>query len=117
VKNDVANLRRIVDARLWGLRSVVRHAALRTAQGSITVTRGRLVSHLRPMSAMRAAMRPAVEALATVRINTVTLGLMDTPLLHTAYGAERDTIIKNRAAILPDRRVGTADNLAQVILM
>ena len=42
---------------------------------------------------------------------------MNTPLLHTAYGAERDTIVKNRAAILPGRRVGTADEVAQVILM
>jgi hypothetical protein len=39
--------------------------------------------------------------LAPVRVNAVTLGLMDTSLLHTAYGAERDTIMKNRAAILP----------------
>jgi NAD(P)-dependent dehydrogenase (short-subunit alcohol dehydrogenase family) len=78
-----------------------------------------------PGTAMLPAMRSAVEALAPVlarelapvRVNAVTLGLMDTPLLHTAYGAERDTIIKNRAAILPGRRVGTADNLAQVFLM
>lgn len=45
------------------------------------------------------------------------LGLIDTPLLHTAYGAECDTIVKNRAAVLPVRRVGTADEVAQVILM
>ena len=49
--------------------------------------------------------RSAVEALAPVRVNAVTLGLMDTALLHTAYDAERDTIIKNLAAILPGRRM------------
>jgi hypothetical protein len=64
VKNDVANLRRIVDARLWGLRSVVRHAALRTAQESITVTSGSLSSRPRPGPAMLPAMWSAVEALA-----------------------------------------------------
>jgi NAD(P)-dependent dehydrogenase (short-subunit alcohol dehydrogenase family) len=62
-----------------------------------------------------------VEALALelvpVRVNVVTPGLMDTPRLHTADGVERDTIIKNRAAVLPGRRVGTADEVAQVILM
>ena len=70
-------------------------------------------------------MRSAVEALAPalvlelapLRVNAVTLGLIDTPLLHTAYGPERDTIVKSRAAILPGRCMGTADEVAQVILM
>jgi NAD(P)-dependent dehydrogenase (short-subunit alcohol dehydrogenase family) len=74
---------------------------------------------------MLTAMLSAVEALAPalalelapVRVNAVTPGLVDSPLLHTADGAERDTIITNRTAILPGRRVGTADEVAQVILM
>lgn len=74
---------------------------------------------------MLTAMLSAVEALAPalalelapVRVNAVTPGLIDTLLLHDAYGAERDTIIKNRAAILPGKRIGTSDEVAQVILM
>jgi NAD(P)-dependent dehydrogenase (short-subunit alcohol dehydrogenase family) len=66
-------------------------------------------------------MRSAVDALglelSPVRVNAITPGLIDTPLLHTAYGAERDTIIKNRVAILPGKRVGTADEVTQVNLM
>jgi NAD(P)-dependent dehydrogenase (short-subunit alcohol dehydrogenase family) len=104
---------------------VVRHAAPRMQQGSITFTSGSLSSRPRPGAAMLTAMLSAVEALASalalelapVRVNAVTPGLIDTPLLHNAYGAERDTIIKNRAAILPGNRVGTADEVAQVILM
>jgi Enoyl-(Acyl carrier protein) reductase len=73
---------------------------------------------------MLTAMRSAVEALAPalalelapVRVTVVTPGLMDTPLLHTAYGADRDTIVSNRAAVLPGRPVGNADEVAQVIL-
>jgi hypothetical protein len=42
---------------------------------------------------------------------------MITPLLHTAYGAERDTIVQNRAAILPGTSVGAAEEVTQVILM
>jgi NAD(P)-dependent dehydrogenase (short-subunit alcohol dehydrogenase family) len=42
---------------------------------------------------------------------------MDMPLLHTAYGPERNTLVKHRAAILPGRRVGMAEDVAQVILM
>jgi NAD(P)-dependent dehydrogenase (short-subunit alcohol dehydrogenase family) len=125
VKNDLATLRRIVDERLWGLTHVVRHAAPRMAQGSITLTSGSLSSRPRPGTAMLTAMLAAVEALAPalalelapVRVNAVTPGLIDTPLLHTAYGAERDTLVQNRAAILPGRRVGTAEEVAQVILM
>jgi NAD(P)-dependent dehydrogenase (short-subunit alcohol dehydrogenase family) len=55
--------------------------------------------------------------LTPVRVNGVTPGLIDTPLLHTAYGKKRDIIIKNRAAVLPGRRVGTADEVAQMILL
>jgi NAD(P)-dependent dehydrogenase (short-subunit alcohol dehydrogenase family) len=74
---------------------------------------------------MLTAMRSAVEALAPalalklapVRVNAVTPGLIDTPLLHTAYGPERETMVQNWAALLPGKRVGTADKIAQVILM
>jgi NAD(P)-dependent dehydrogenase (short-subunit alcohol dehydrogenase family) len=74
---------------------------------------------------MLTAMPAAVEALAPalalelapVRVNAVTPGLMDTQLLYTAYGAECDTIIQNRAATLPGKRVGTAEEVTQVVLM
>lgn len=125
VNNDLANLRHIVDERLWGLTYVVRHAAPRMSGGSITFTSGGLSSRPRPGSAMLTAMLAAVEALAPalalelapVRVNAVTPGLIDTPLLLDAYGAQRDTIIENRAAVLPGRRVGSAEEVAQVILM
>lgn len=125
VHNDLANLRRIVDERLWGVTYVVRHAAPLMRQGSITFTSGGLSSRPRPGAAMLTAMLAAVEALARalalelapVRVNAVTPGLIDTPLLHKTYGAERDTIIKNRAAVLPGKRVGTADEVAQAMLM
>jgi hypothetical protein len=64
VKNDLANLRRIVEECLWGLTSVVRHAAPGMSQGSITVTSGSLSSRPRPGTALLTAMLSAVEALA-----------------------------------------------------
>jgi NAD(P)-dependent dehydrogenase (short-subunit alcohol dehydrogenase family) len=125
VKNDLETLRRIVDERLWGLTYVVRRAAPLMSQGSITFTSGGLSSRPRPGAAMLTGMLAAVEALARalalelapVRVNAVTPGLIDTPLLYDAYGPERDTLIKNRAAILPGKRIGTADEVAQAVLM
>ncbi len=125
VDNDLETLRQIVDERLWGVTYTVRHAAPRMQQGSILFTSGGLSSRPRPGTAMLTAMLSAVEALAPalalelapVRVNAVTPGLIDTPLLQNAYGSERDAIMRNRAAVLPGKRVGTADDVAQAMLM
>jgi NAD(P)-dependent dehydrogenase (short-subunit alcohol dehydrogenase family) len=125
VDNDLANLRRIIDERIWGVTYVVRQAVPRMTRGSITFTSGGLSSRPRVGAAMLTAALAGVEALAPalalevapIRVNAVTPGLIDTPLLHTTYGAERDTIVKNRAAVLPGKRIGSADEVAQAILM
>jgi NAD(P)-dependent dehydrogenase (short-subunit alcohol dehydrogenase family) len=50
-------------------------------------------------------------------VNAVTPGLIDTPLLDAAYGAERETLVQNRAAALPGKRIGTPEEVAQLMLM
>jgi NAD(P)-dependent dehydrogenase (short-subunit alcohol dehydrogenase family) len=125
VDNDLATLRHIVDERIWGPTYVVRHARPRMTSGSITFTSGGLSSRPRLGAAMITAGLAAVEALAPalalelapVRVNAVTPGLIDTPLLHAAYGANRDALVNSRAAALPGKRIGTADEVAQAIIM
>jgi NAD(P)-dependent dehydrogenase (short-subunit alcohol dehydrogenase family) len=125
VDNDLATLRHIVDERIWGPTYVVRHARPRMTGGSITFTSGGLSSRPRLGAAMITAGLAAVEALtpalalelAPVRVNAVTPGLIDTPLLHAAYGANRDALVNSRAAALPGKRIGTADEVAQAIIM
>jgi len=93
--------------------------------GSITFTSGGLSSRPRVGAAMLTTALAGVEAMAPalalevapIRVNAVTPGLIDTPLLYTAYGSERDTLVKNRAAVLPGKRIGSADEVAQVMLM
>lgn len=125
VDNDMDTLRRIVDERIWGLVHVVRQARPRMTDGSITFTSGSLSTRPRPGTAMLSASLAAVEALAPalalevapVRVNVVTPGLIDTPLLDGAFGSDRQTLIANRAGVLPVKRVGTADDVGQTIVM
>jgi NAD(P)-dependent dehydrogenase (short-subunit alcohol dehydrogenase family) len=94
-------------------------------QGSITFTSGGLSSRPRLGVAMFTAALAVVEArapalaleLAPIRVNAVAPGLIDTPLLDAAYGAERDTLVKNRAAALPERRIGTPEEVTQLLLL
>ena len=125
VENDLTTLRRIVDERILGVIHVVRQARPRMTEGSLTFTSGSLSSRPRPGMAMFTASLAAVEALAPalalelapVRVNVVTPGLIDTPLLDGAFGSDRETLIAARAAILPGKRVGTPDEVAHAIVM
>ena len=38
-------------------------------------------------------------------------------MLYNTYGPERDTTVNNRAAVLPGKRIGTAAEVAQAMLM
>ncbi len=74
---------------------------------------------------MLSACLAAVEALAPalaievapVRVNAVTPGLIDTPLLDGAFGSDRETLMAARAAVLPGKRVGAPQEVAQAIVM
>lgn len=127
VGGDEALLRVPFEERVFGALNVVRAAVPHMGgQGSLTFTTGDLVD--RPVAGLAAvgAAAAAVESLcktlalelAPIRCNVVSPGAADTPLLTKVFGAEaRDAALAAQAQRLPRKRVGTADEVAQVVLL
>ena len=124
VANNLENLRAIVDERLWGVVYAVRAAAPKMEGGSITLFSGTITSRPHPIGAMSTIALSAIEAmahalaveLAPIRVNTITPGLVDTPL-QGAPSPERDARLAAQAEKIPARHVGTGEDIAQVVLM
>jgi NAD(P)-dependent dehydrogenase (short-subunit alcohol dehydrogenase family) len=119
-------LRPLLDTRVWGSVFAAKYGAPRmTDGGSITFCSG--VSALRPRpggSGVSAASAAAVEALARslavelapIRVNVVVPGLIDTPLIASAFGEHRERMLEAAAASLPVRRVGQPEDIADGVL-
>jgi NAD(P)-dependent dehydrogenase (short-subunit alcohol dehydrogenase family) len=73
---------------------------------------------------LQGAINAALEALARglalerapVRVNTVSPGLVDTPLYAAMSDADRQAMFDKAAARLPARRVGQPEDIASAIL-
>jgi NAD(P)-dependent dehydrogenase (short-subunit alcohol dehydrogenase family) len=115
---ELDHLRRAFEERVWGAVHVLRTLGDRlAADGSVTFISGSLAD--RPTgtgTAVLAAASAAMEALARGlalemaprRVNTLSPGPIDTPILGKAFGANRDAAVAAMAAGLPLRRLGTA---------
>ncbi|BEU27558.1 SDR family oxidoreductase [Paraburkholderia sp. 22B1P] len=115
---EVSYLRRAFDERIWAAVHVIRALGDRLSKdGSITLISGNLAD--RPNAygtAVLAAASAAMEAfarglaleLAPIRVNTLSPGPIDTPILHKALGDARDSFVEGLKKTLPLRRLGTA---------
>jgi NAD(P)-dependent dehydrogenase (short-subunit alcohol dehydrogenase family) len=118
---DLATLRSDVDQRFWGPLYVVRAAAPKMTQGSITFLTGSLASRPRVGAVVTEAMFGAMEVLvrglalelAPIRVNAVAGGTIDTPLM----GEQRDAMAAWAAERLPVKRIGSAEEVAQGVVM
>ena len=121
VEANVETLRSEVEERFWGPLYIVRNAAPKMANGSITFLTGQLASTPDVGSVVTAAIQAGVEVmakglaleLAPVRVNAVAPGLIDTPLI----GEDRSEAAKWAEDKLPVRRMGVAEEVAQAVLL
>lgn len=118
------DLKRVVEERLVGPLSIIRAALgrLRT-NGSIVLTSGLLAERPIRTGAILAGAVAAIEAivrslaleLAPIRVNAVSPGLVDTPLLDSFFGDAKHETLASAAAALPTGRIGRPDDIAQAV--
>lgn len=120
---DMAGYRASFD-KLWGYANVVRYGAQHlSANGSIVLVSGAPARHCKPGQVSLSSVGGAVEALtralaaelAPRRINVVSPGTIDTPMV-ALEGSARDDLYKNMTADNLIPRAGTADEVAEGIL-
>ncbi|MCW2239010.1 SDR family oxidoreductase [Azospirillum canadense] len=123
---DVDYLRRAFDERIWAAVAAIRALGDRLASdGSITLISGALAD--RPNAygtAILAAASAAMEAfarglaleLAPRRVNTLSPGTTDTPLLLRTLGNGRDAYVASVTEKLPLRRLGTAEEVGAAVV-
>jgi NAD(P)-dependent dehydrogenase (short-subunit alcohol dehydrogenase family) len=123
---DVDYLRRAFEERFWAAIHTLRTLGDRLAQdGSVTFVSGELTE--RPtahgttvfgaaLTSMDALARGLALELAPRRVNAISPGPIDTPLLDKIMGAGRDAYVANRIESLPLGRLGTAQEAASAVL-
>jgi len=115
--------RAAMESKFWGAYQVARAAKINPG-GSLTLVSGVLAHRPNPASVLQGAINAAIEALARglalerapVRVNTVSPGIIATPLWSGMPPAQRDAIFAATADRLPVRRVGQAEDVAAAIL-
>ncbi|WP_206641063.1 SDR family oxidoreductase [Rhizobium leguminosarum] len=123
---DVSYLRRAFDERIWAAVHTLRALGEKLApDASVTLISGALAD--RPNAygvAVLAAASAAMEAfgrglameLAPRRVNTLSPGPIDTPILSKALGDGRDSYVASLKQTLPLHRLGTAEEAGAAVV-
>ncbi|TLU72030.1 SDR family oxidoreductase [Lichenicoccus roseus] len=112
-----------MESKFWGAYRVARACRI-SEHGSITFVSGMLSQRPSAASVLQGAINAALEALARglalerapVRVNTVSPGIIDTPLHDRMPEASRAAMFDRMRSGLPVRRLGQAEDVAQAIL-
>jgi len=112
-----------MNSKFWGSYRVARAAKIAKG-GSLTLVSGFLATRPSKTSVLQGAINAALESLgrglalelAPVRVNTVSPGLIATPLWDKLAPDARDAMYAGAAQRLPARRVGQPEDVANAIL-
>ncbi|MGK6324757.1 SDR family oxidoreductase [Sphingomonas sp. DT-51] len=126
LETDVSHLRRAFDERIWASITAIQALGGRLApNGTVTLISGALAD--RPngfgtavlaaaSAAMEALARGLVLELAPRRINTLSPGPIDTPLLAKTLGDGREAYVERLKNTLPLHRMGTAEEAGAAVV-
>lgn len=112
-----------MDSKFWGAYRIARAVRIRQG-GSLTFVSGFLSVRPSKNSVLQGAINAALESLARglalelapVRVNTVSPGLIATPLWSKIDAEARDRMYEGAAARLPAGRVGQPEDVANAVL-
>jgi NAD(P)-dependent dehydrogenase (short-subunit alcohol dehydrogenase family) len=113
-----------MESKFWGAYRVARAVRINDG-GSLTFVSGFLSRRPSATAVLQGAINAALEALARglalerapVRVNTVSPGLIDTPIYAGMADADRQAMFDRTATRLPAGRVGQPDDIASAIVM
>lgn len=122
---DATKARSAFDSKFWGQYYAARYGAPKIrAGGSITFFAGIWSQRPVPGGSVITAINSAVEGLgralamelAPIRVNTISPGIVDTPIYSVMAPEAKEAMFKDAAAALPVRRVGRPEEIAQTVL-
>ncbi len=120
-----ADLSKVMNERVIGPLLAIKAALpLLHPAGSVTMTSGQFASRPAAIGAIVAAAVAAVEStvralaleLSPMRINAVSPGWVDTPLLDGLMGEAKRQVLEQTASTLPSRNIGRPEDIAEAIL-
>jgi NAD(P)-dependent dehydrogenase (short-subunit alcohol dehydrogenase family) len=119
----VASAQDVMNTKFWGYFRIARAAKI-SPTGSLTFIGGKLATRPTPGTALIASVNAAIEGLtrglaidlAPTRVNTISPGVIDTPLWDQMAQAAREAMYKKAAETLPAHRIGQPDDVAQALV-
>lgn len=124
---DTEQVHQEFEGKFWGQYRAVKYAAPRLEKtGAIVLMSGAYSARPVPGATSLAAVQAGIEGLARglaidlapIRVNVISPGLTDTPIIHNVFSDEtaRKALYDEQARVLPAQRVGTSEDIAESIL-
>ncbi len=122
---DTKTARKAFNSKFWGQFHAAKYAAPKIRPGgSITFFAGIWSQRPVPGGSVISAINGGIEALARalavelapIRVNTVSPGIVDTPIYASMDPEQRDAMFKAVAASIPVARIGRPDDIAKAVL-